>query len=90
MSQGLRVLVLALLLLGGTALVGGVFSLLFGIPKSVSDPVMASSLPASNVGTASTEATTSNTLPPRYEVNTDLEQISDWLTKIMVGVGLTQ
>jgi hypothetical protein len=26
----------------------------------------------------------------RYEGNTNLEQISDWLTKILVGVGLTQ
>jgi hypothetical protein len=25
-----------------------------------------------------------------YQVNTNLEQISDWLTKILVGVGLTQ
>jgi len=27
---------------------------------------------------------------PRYQANTNLEQISDWLTKILVGVGLTQ
>lgn len=27
---------------------------------------------------------------PNFGVNTNLEQISDWLTKIMVGVGLTQ
>lgn len=27
---------------------------------------------------------------PRYVGNTNLEQISDWLTKILVGVGLTQ
>ena len=26
----------------------------------------------------------------RYRANTNLEQISDWLTKILVGVGLTQ
>jgi hypothetical protein len=26
----------------------------------------------------------------RYRVNTNLEQISDWLTKILVGVGLIQ
>ena len=25
-----------------------------------------------------------------YRVNTNLEQISDWLTKILVGVGLVQ
>lgn len=27
---------------------------------------------------------------PGYQVNTNLEQISDWLTKILVGVGLVQ
>src|SRR5205085_11890184 len=27
---------------------------------------------------------------PLQSVNTNLEQISDWLTKILVGVGLTQ
>jgi hypothetical protein len=27
---------------------------------------------------------------PQYNPNTNLEQISDWLTKILVGVGLTQ
>jgi hypothetical protein len=27
---------------------------------------------------------------PQYKANTNLEQISDWLTKILVGVGLTQ
>jgi len=27
---------------------------------------------------------------PGYSGNTNLEQISDWLTKILVGVGLTQ
>ena len=28
--------------------------------------------------------------PFTYQVNTNLEEISDWLTKIMVGIGLTQ
>jgi hypothetical protein len=32
----------------------------------------------------------SNVGPPGYGSNTNLEQISDWLTKILVGVGLTQ
>jgi uncharacterized membrane protein (DUF485 family) len=31
-------------------------------------------------------------IPPslKYRVNTNLEQVSDWLTKILVGIGLTQ
>jgi len=32
----------------------------------------------------------SGNTPARYGANTNLEQISDWLTKILVGVGLTQ
>ncbi|HEV2360937.1 MAG TPA: hypothetical protein VGS21_04475, partial [Acidimicrobiales bacterium] len=35
-----------------------------------------------------TGATNGNS--PRYEGNTNLEQVSDWLTKILVGVGLVQ
>jgi hypothetical protein len=27
---------------------------------------------------------------PRYRVNTNLEQVSDWLTKILIGVGLVE
>ena len=35
-------------------------------------------------------ASASNTEDYQLRVNTNLEQISDWLTKILVGVGLTQ
>jgi hypothetical protein len=36
------------------------------------------------------EASIAKTANDRYVGNTNLEQISDWLTKILVGVGLTQ
>jgi hypothetical protein len=79
---------LGLLLLGGSGLVGGVLGLLFGIPKSVSDPV---ALRASQPSTPSSGVTANeNETRSSYTVNTNLEQISDWLTKIIVGVGLTQ
>lgn len=66
-------------------LAGGLLGFLFGIPRT-------------NVGIAE-DAVLSRTLEsgrslPRerspYLANTNLEQISDWLTKILVGAGLTQ
>ena len=82
---------LGLLLLGGSALVGGVLGLLFGIPKSRSEPattrLSASAISESKSATAESAG---NELPTDYAVNTNLEQISDWLTKIIVGVSLTQ
>jgi len=53
---------------------------LFGIPRSLQQDGNGSA--AGGTGTAPTES--------RLRVNTNLEQISDWLTKILVGVGLTQ
>ncbi len=109
---------LALFLLGGSALVGGVLGLLFGIPKSVSDPTsggnalhpaatgLAPASPPSMTAQASDTShavqsptsfgstsitTNAGALSARaYAVNTNLEQISDWLTKIIVGVSLVE
>lgn len=49
---------------------------LFGIPRALQQA------PAAN--TTHVDSTT------RYAINTNLEEISDWLTKIIVGVGLIQ
>lgn len=57
--------------------VGGIIGFLFGIPRT---------LQHSN-GNAPANGTEST---PASATNTNLEQISDWLTKILVGVGLTQ
>jgi hypothetical protein len=54
---------------------GGVLGFLFGIPR-----VLASSAAAAAQSSA----------PSGVQPNTYLEQISDWLTKVLVGVGLTQ
>lgn len=66
------------LMLGASALVGGFLGFLFGIPKSAADPGGSGQIPQS----------AESRLP--YAANTNLEQISDWLTKIIVGVSLTQ
>lgn len=69
------------LLAGTSALVGGTLGFLFGIPRTLQQDAKAPN-PASD--SAASERTT------EYQANTNLEQISDWLTKILVGVGLTQ
>ncbi len=68
-------------LIGGAALMaGGLLGFLFGIPRNLQ-------------GDRSGEPTEPSADPrPRAEYggNTNLEQISDWLTKILVGAGLVQ
>lgn len=71
-----RVLASTLMLSLAATVVGGLVGFLFGVPRAP--------------GTGDGGSTTSATLRGRYLANTSLEQISDWLTKILVGVGLTQ
>ena len=66
---------------GAALFVGGVLGFLFGIPRTLQDE---SSIPGPSNGNKSDSTTVD------YRVNTNLEQISDWLTKMLVGVGLTQ
>ena len=58
--------------------VGALVGFLFGIPRTLSSP--ADELAGADRGPDLV----------RYRVNTNLEQISDWLTKILVGVGLAE
>ena len=74
---------IAVLLSGGCVMVGGLLGFLFGIPKALQlrqEPEA--------VQQRGQEDTRSNR--PAYRANTNLEEVSDWLTKILVGVGLTQ
>jgi hypothetical protein len=68
------VLAVAALVAGGALVSGGLLGFLFGIPRSLSGP----------------EGAADGTAAGAYRPNTNLEQISDWLTKILVGVGLVQ
>jgi hypothetical protein len=66
--------------------VGALFGFLFGIPRS-----LAADSGAQAEKKAAQEATAVDAaITPHYTTNTNLEQISDWLTKILVGVGLVQ
>jgi hypothetical protein len=57
--------------------VGSLLGFLFGIPRSLQDQRGATPEPGADRRRS-------------YVANTNLEQISDWLTKILVGVGLIQ
>ncbi len=76
----------AVLLAGASAFVGGTLGFLFGIPRTLQQdgpsPAAETSATAADAGAGGRRID--------YRVNTNLEQISDWLTKILVGVGLTQ
>lgn len=65
-----------LVVAAASGMAGGLLGFLFGIPRSLQAADTARSQGASATGA--------------YGSNTNLEQISDWLTKILVGVGLTQ
>jgi hypothetical protein len=79
----------AALFLGAAALVVGVFlGFLFGIPRSLQTENPPGADPQKNAGTPAESS--QQTPKAQYKANTNLEQISDWLTKILVGVGLTQ
>lgn len=78
--QALGVFGPASIVAAGAYAVGALFGFLFGIPKTLQDQTA--------------QVTPGQAAADRVTVvqatNTNLEQISDWLTKILVGVGLTQ
>jgi len=82
----LAILSVGILFAGASAFGGGTLGFLFGIPRTLQQN-------DADSGTDHNPAVLDSTPPMRgvdYRVNTNLEQISDWLTKILVGVGLTQ
>ena len=75
---------------GAAWLVGALLGFLFGIPHTRS-----TGAESSKQGGGAGQKQADDTTPARqgdnsYAPSTSLEQISDWLTKIIVGVGLTQ
>ncbi len=77
-------LAMAMLAAAASFAVGALFGFLFGIPRANTTQHVVTSV-ESDSGSASV-----GTSAPMYVANTNLEQISDWLTKILVGVGLVQ
>jgi hypothetical protein len=64
---------------GCAAAAGALVGFLFGIPRTLSSPADETSAGWARAAEGL-----------QYRVNTNLEQISDWLTKILVGVGLAE
>jgi hypothetical protein len=82
-AAALTVLGSGLFLAGASTVTGSLAGFLFGVPRYRR---VDHDAPTTGHGTSSHSATAHSTTAP----NTNLEQISDWLTKIIVGVGLTQ
>jgi hypothetical protein len=74
---------IAILLAGGCVMLGGLLGFLFGIPRALR---LRERPDTGGQGAQKDEAGNR----PAYRPNTNLEEVSDWLTKILVGVGLTQ
>jgi hypothetical protein len=78
--EGATVVAVGLGIFIASMAVGGLIGFVFGIPTSL----QGTRAPAPTDGNATSD-------PAGFYIgNTSLEQISDWLTKILVGVGLTQ
>lgn len=77
-EHGLRAVGGGLVVAGTFAVGGGLLGFLFGIPKLLTS------------GAAANPDDRSATSTAGYAPNTNLEQVSDWLTKILLGAGLTQ
>ena len=79
-SQFFSILGVGFLISGASLFLGGIVGFLFGIPRLTPPGWKPNDNVSAEIATPS----------PSYQENTNLEQISDWLTKIIVGVALTQ
>lgn len=83
--NALEILALGLLTAAASFAVGALLGFLFGIPRSIAHQAEEKGAEADGKRTEAEAAAARN-----FTANTNLEQISDWLTKILVGVGLVQ
>lgn len=88
-ADGFRVFALSLIFGGACTVSGWLLGLLFGVPRTLARPSPPSPAPDPG-GAAGRTAPGGGSGGPSSRVNTNLEDVSDWLTKTLVGVGLTQ
>lgn len=79
------VISIGIMIAGGSLLVGNLLGFLFGIPRTPQELT-----PNGVVASREADNSSDDRTKIPYKPNSNLEQISDWLTKILVGVGLTQ
>jgi hypothetical protein len=96
-STVLSVLATAVILAAGSAMSGGLLGFLFGLPRGRrAEPPSPRQPPEESTPIQTPATSPRSSVGPGMErevatrPNTNLEDISDWLTKILVGVGLTQ
>ena len=82
-----KVLALGLLTAVSAFAVGAIVGFVFGIPRSTA---ATSSTAGKDAANGKKGPATETELAQHFSPNSNLEQISDWLTKILVGVGLVQ
>lgn len=101
---GIRVFCLLWFASGGAFFVGTIVGFLFGVPKAKvfqNDFMVNNHLTEKNIRTADAALTSSVPSDARnpgqtlaadqlYRDNSNLEEVSDWLTKIIIGIGLAQ
>lgn len=78
-AAGAAVVGVGFLVGSAAAAIGGFLGFIFGLPRSTT--------PAGDDTGGKPDKLRSGL---RYQPNTNLEQVSDWLTKVLVGAGLTQ
>lgn len=103
-NGGVRAALIMLGVSGAAAVVGGFLGFLFGIPRfdyaareaaaAASGANTGASPPGGTPANASASTTTGGgsgtRIAARYKPSANLDEIADWLTKIIVGLGLTQ
>lgn len=86
-TVGMRVLALSMIFGAASTAAGWLLGLLFGVPRTLA---RAQAATPANGATPAREERQGGDGQSASRVNTNLEDISDWLTKTIVGVGLTQ
>jgi hypothetical protein len=82
LKDGARIFAIAELFAAAALAVGSLLGLLFGVPRSIGSDA--------GVSGGSTGAIGVTGVLPTVGANTNLEQISDWLTKVLVGASLVE
>jgi hypothetical protein len=90
LAAGIRVLLLSSLFAAASTVSGWLLGLLFGVPRTLARGQIGSAAPRPNDSGATQPDQAQARPSATSRVNTNLEDISDWLTKTIVGVGLTQ
>ena len=80
-TDSVKTFVLLFVVSGAALWIGALVGFLFGIPKSRTD---------GSSRLADTRSVEGGELREKYWDNANLEEVSDWLTKIIVGIGLVE